>query len=287
MDIYKMLGVKPDTSLDVPIVLDKKLKIAMGLCATDAANYAANRIRCLELKLGEDYKGFDESHKPLWIAADVGEILGIANVRQNLAGFPEDEKGVCTVYTPGGLQQLQAVTEPGLYRLIFQSRKPEAEGFKRWVFHEVLPTINRTGSYSVPNQDPLPLVGDLGQMLTLAINQAFAQTIAPVQTKLDLLMARVDQLSPQVGTTALVVRDPYMGQRTVLERTRELRITYPGIPQMQKMGLQCKARSDEARRPIGKRAHSNPEYTPSNTYDVDIIDEVLEEAGLLGMACAN
>jgi prophage antirepressor-like protein len=42
------------------------------------------------------------------------------------------------------------VNEPGLYRLIFQSRKPEAEALKMWVFHEVLPTLRRTGMYTMP-----------------------------------------------------------------------------------------------------------------------------------------
>ena len=125
--------------------------------------------------------GFDESHKPLWIAADVGEILGIANVRQNLAGFPEDEKGVCTVYTPGGLQQLQAVTEPGLYRLIFGSRKPEAEGFRRFVFHEVLPALNQTGSYSV------------GTEVTPLNETAVANLIAQSQQGTLMVLERMDQ----------------------------------------------------------------------------------------------
>jgi prophage antirepressor-like protein len=45
---------------------------------------------------------------------------------------------------------MTTVNEPGLYSLILGSRKPEAKAFKRWVTHEVLPAIRRTGSYSVP-----------------------------------------------------------------------------------------------------------------------------------------
>ncbi len=89
------------------------------------------------------------AEKPEWIALDVGEVLEIKNVRQLLAKFSEDEKGVCSVYTPGGEQSLLTVTEPGLYRLIFKSRKDVAKRFQRWIFHEVLPAIRKTGSYSV------------------------------------------------------------------------------------------------------------------------------------------
>lgn len=97
----------------------------------------------------------DEMGMVWWVAQDVGHVLDIQNVRQNVVVFPDDEKGVCSTYTPGGLQEVLTVNEPGLYRLIFQSRKPEAEALKRWVFHEILPTLRRTGTYTVP-QAPAP-----------------------------------------------------------------------------------------------------------------------------------
>ena len=92
--------------------------------------------------------------KPEWIASDVGNILEIKNVRQLLTKFSEDEKGVCNIYTPGGEQSVLTVTEPGLYRLIFKSRKAIAKKFQRWIFHEVLPAIRKTGSYSLKQETP-------------------------------------------------------------------------------------------------------------------------------------
>jgi hypothetical protein len=94
----------------------------------------------------------DEMGMIWWIAKDVGDILQLKNVRMSLEHFPDDEKGVSTAYTPNGLQDMVTVSEPGLYRLIFQSRKPEAEALKRWVFHEVLPTLRRTGQYTTPSR---------------------------------------------------------------------------------------------------------------------------------------
>ena len=85
------------------------------------------------------------------MAVDVCRALDIKNVRQNLAEFPDDEKGVCITYTLGGPQKMNIVSEPGFYRLIFMSRKPEAEKIKRWVFHEVLPRIRKYGFYGLLN----------------------------------------------------------------------------------------------------------------------------------------
>jgi hypothetical protein len=62
----------------------------------------------------------------------------------------EDEKGVSSIDTLGGKQDMAVVNESGLYALILGSRKPEAKRFKRWVTHEVLPSIRKTGTYAVP-----------------------------------------------------------------------------------------------------------------------------------------
>ena len=86
-----------------------------------------------------------------FVAADVCRELAIENNRNVIARMPADEKGVQTVDTLGGPQEMAVVTEPGLYRLLFTSRKPEAEVFRRWVLHEVLPTIRQTGSYATAN----------------------------------------------------------------------------------------------------------------------------------------
>ena len=96
---------------------------------------------------------------PWFAAVDLCRALDIQNVRQNLANFPDDEKGVSTIYTLGGPQKMLVVSEAGLYRLIFMSRKPEAEKFKRWVFHEVLPSIRKYGYYIAPYQKIISIKG--------------------------------------------------------------------------------------------------------------------------------
>lgn len=85
--------------------------------------------------------------EPRFVATDVCEVLDIQNPSQALDRLDADEKGVCSIVTPGGQQTLLVVNEFGLYSLILGSRKPEARRFKRWVTHEVLPAIRKTGHY--------------------------------------------------------------------------------------------------------------------------------------------
>ena len=90
----------------------------------------------------------EQDQQPWFVLSDVANVLGIANARDAAMRVPEDEKGVGTADTLGGPQRLTIISEPGLYRMIFQSRKPSAERFKSWVVREVLPSIRKTGRYA-------------------------------------------------------------------------------------------------------------------------------------------
>jgi prophage antirepressor-like protein len=101
--------------------------------------------------------------EPEWVAADVCTILELdtslaVNGRPDRpgSGLDNDEKGTAIVSTPGGNQEMLTINEPGLYKLITSSRKPQAKRFQRWVFHDVLPSIRRTGTYSVQQQTDHP-----------------------------------------------------------------------------------------------------------------------------------
>jgi len=86
--------------------------------------------------------------EPWFVASDVCAVLEITNNRDAVARLDADEKGVATTDTPGGPQQMAVVNEAGLYALVLTSRKPEAKAFKRWIIHEVLPSIRRHGMYA-------------------------------------------------------------------------------------------------------------------------------------------
>jgi len=86
--------------------------------------------------------------EPRFVAADLLSTLNLD--RKALERLDDDEKGVSSIHTPGGQQEMTVVNESGLFNLVLGSRKPEAKRFKRWVTHEVLPSIRKTGSYAVP-----------------------------------------------------------------------------------------------------------------------------------------
>jgi prophage antirepressor-like protein len=92
----------------------------------------------------------DRNGEPWFVAKDVCDTLEILNSRDTVGRLDADEKDVALTDTPGGTQWMTIVSESGLYSLILSSRKPEAKQFKRWITHEVIPQIRKTGSYSVP-----------------------------------------------------------------------------------------------------------------------------------------
>ncbi len=98
----------------------------------------------------KEVRTIEEDGEIWFVAKDVANILGIQNIRQNMDELDEDEKGVRNVYTPGGMQKMTVINEPGVYALVFKSRKPEAKDFSRWVRHEVLPSIRKHGMYATP-----------------------------------------------------------------------------------------------------------------------------------------
>lgn len=97
---------------------------------------------------------------PWFVAQDICDALGLSNVSKALENIDEDEKQtiICditvrnTTSKARRTQKLLHINESGLYSLIFRSRKPEAVQFRKWVTKEVLPTIRKTGSFSLENR---------------------------------------------------------------------------------------------------------------------------------------
>lgn len=102
-----------------------------------------------------DFKGAslrtltDKAGEPWFVAKDVCDILGHSNVSMALDRLDDDER---SKFNLGRQGETNIVNEAGLYVLVLGSRKPEAHEFKRWVTHEVLPQIRRTGGY-IPATD--------------------------------------------------------------------------------------------------------------------------------------
>ena len=96
--------------------------------------------------------------EPWFCLKDAAEVLGIKDHGKFLKSDFCDSKGVALNATPspGGNQSMHFISEPNLYALIMRSRKKEAVAFQRWITHEVIPSIRKTGTYSVNEAPVLP-----------------------------------------------------------------------------------------------------------------------------------
>ena len=107
-------------------------------------NYESNKVRIVNGENGE----------PWFVAKDVCDILELTNPTEALKALDDDEKMTLRISEGhsgqrGGAQSLNAINESGLYTLIMRSNKPEAKKFRKWVTSEVLPSIRKTGGYSI------------------------------------------------------------------------------------------------------------------------------------------
>ena len=93
--------------------------------------------------------------EPWFVAKDTCDCLELGNVSQTCSRLDDDERGIILNDTPSGKQEMLVVSEPGLYSLIGSSKKQEAKAFKRWVNHEVLPSIRKTGGYGIRTVDDM------------------------------------------------------------------------------------------------------------------------------------
>lgn len=130
-------------------------------------------------------------NEPWFMVVDVAEVLGLVNVHSSLAFLDEDEKGIHTMDTPGGAQKFRIVSEAGLYSLILRSRKPEAKRFKRWITHEVLPSIRKRGMYATP--DAVESMLEDPDLLIRLLNDLKAE-----RAKRAELAAKAEQDAPKV-----------------------------------------------------------------------------------------
>jgi prophage antirepressor-like protein len=128
--------------------------------------------------------------EPWFVASDICEVLGLKTSeavkgkknRNYEDGIDKDDyrDGADSVDTLGGVQKVLTVSEGGLYDLIFKSRKPEAKPFKKWVTHELIPTIRKTGAYITDRANPVMLREKASENEKLADVNILAQTLLPV-----------------------------------------------------------------------------------------------------------
>ena len=132
--------------------------------------------------------------EPWFIASDVCRALEIKNNRDAITRLAPDEKGVALTDTPGGMQEVSVINESGLYSLALSSRKPEAKFFKRWITHEVIPAIRKTGMYSAKTLSPAEFLLEQAKML---VEQE--RRMAAVESKVYSVETDVSAMKTQVN----------------------------------------------------------------------------------------
>lgn len=119
-----------------------------------------NEIQPLEFE-GNKVRALADGDEVMFVASDIAKILGYRDAANLARNLDDDERGIREVSTPSGTQNMTVITESGLYRSILNRetayvKEPEAQAFvkrfQRWVTHEVLPSIRKTGGY-IPTSD--------------------------------------------------------------------------------------------------------------------------------------
>lgn len=146
-----------------------------------------NELQIFENKQFGQVRAIMKDGEPWFVAADVCKALEVGNPSQALTRLDDDEKFTTIISNEGaasGVSSLAFVNEPGLYTLVLGSRKPEAKSFKRWVTHDVIPSIRKTGAYMTPETIEKVLMNP--------------DTIISLATQIKELQTKVEQDKPKV-----------------------------------------------------------------------------------------
>lgn len=87
-----------------------------------------------------------------FVARDVCDVLELENTTRALDSLDEEDLTLLKVKSGGQIREMKLVNEPGLYQLVLKSRTPAAKAFKRWITHDLLPTLRKQGHYELPGR---------------------------------------------------------------------------------------------------------------------------------------
>lgn len=144
---------------------------------------------------------------PWFVAKDVCDILDISNSRDAVSRLDDDEKATVGLTDGSQIRNYSIVNEFGLYNLVLSSRKPEAKIFKRWVTHEVIPSIRKTGGYQISKNpwDTLTLMFEASKQTKEEVDEVKSRVINLEENvsidpgKYSYIGKRISQKVHQVG----------------------------------------------------------------------------------------
>ncbi len=167
----------------------------------------------------------DAQGEPWFVAADVCAVLELPNTTRALARLDPDEQALISIQgISRGNDQVNVVNEPGLYSLVLGSRKREAKRFKRWVTHEVLPAIRKTGRYVLSGTPALPaptqdrvcsilLIGEaVAKVPGVKPGIAMAATLTCIQENTDLSVETLRRALPAANEAICSLNATQLGR---------------------------------------------------------------------------
>lgn len=209
----------------------------------------------------------NQQGEPLFVANDLCKALAIADVGQTLERLDDDEKGAVEILTRGGYQKMNIVTEAGMYQLIFRSNKPQAKEFKRWVTHDVLPQIRKTGSYQSKALSPLEILEQ--QVQLLRAQQQRLEDQEAVNALQDSTLSdhtqRLEHIEQNVGDVEYF---------TIIAYCRAIKHPSVDDAQARALGKQAAQLSREQGYAMGEAPH--PWHGTVHTYHREILQQVFE-----------
>jgi len=194
----------------------------------------------------------DHDGDPWWIASDVCAVLELSNVTEAIRGLDDDEKSTLRI-SEGGPER-NIINEPGLYSLIIRSNKPQARKFKRWITHEVLPSICKTGKYEVGNVSELDLIIKSAQAMKKIEARHFEH-----DQRIQILEAKQHQNSGETGYWTISAWCKLNNLSLSLEDAK-------------RKGRLASRLSNEWNAPLGKV--SDERFGSVNSYREDVLEEV-------------
>lgn len=211
-------------------------------------NYGSNKIQVVK----------DDNDNPWWIAKEVCNVLDIKDVSDTMKRLDEDEKLIRVLPVSGQNREIWLVNEAGLYTLIIRSNKPDAKKFKRWITHEVLPSIRKTGKYEVGNMSELDLIIRSAEAL-----KSVQQRQNEHEKRLEYLEAKTHQNSGHTGYWTI----------TAWCRLNNLNLN---IHEAMQKGREAARISKEWRVSIGKVPDER--FGEVNSYREDVLEELFSNA---------
>lgn len=160
---------------------------------------------------GNSIRIVDRDGEFWFVASDVARELGHAEAAKLTRLLDADEKGLHSVATLGGVQELSVISEPGLYRAIVQRRanktadhtiRERIDRFQRWVFHDVLPSIRKTGGYG--RVDPMQALNDPSALRGLLLT--YSEKVIALEAKVEeqsVDVAALDRIAKTNGAMTL------------------------------------------------------------------------------------